>query len=158
MFSRKDTAAPAPAAPKYKAGDIVIWSRGHANRSARYLKLFRADDGDLFHQVIEISPEVGKAMPALAEDADLTPFGDREFFARRNIVYRFRDGAPADLGSCESDAGAAELVGMLEKARRAPTADQIYAGLEHGSVEHRAWLRSAIDAIYAGEAVPAPLP
>jgi hypothetical protein len=40
--------------------------------------------------------------------------------------------------------------------RESPTSNDIYKAIAHGDAAHRAWLKEALDALFAGRPVPPP--
>ena len=72
----------------------------------------------------------------------MTPDQRRQFAANASTGADLSPGDPVD-------AAALDHIFLLERAR-----DTLFDAIVHGDAEHKAWLKTAIDAHFAGEPVP----
>ena len=136
----------------YKPGDIVVTTYqqfGGDMLLYHYEKPFVALDGEVYHRVKSIG---GLAHDALVADADLSSIGQRRYFTAGSKVFELRESDLHLYATAISPDGATDMADRLQagyEAQGSPTADEVFLRIEHGTAEHRAWLREAVDDIFA---------
>jgi hypothetical protein len=146
----------------FNKGDIVVVS--YAERQPhlfRYVKGFVADDGEILHRVDSIETDFG-AHQAIVPDEHIELAGELRFFAVDHWVYELENDTIRQAANFDTSEAAGRCAQLMQAGLDAaqselrPSAGKLFLALEHGNAEHRAWLRTAINAIFAGEPVPLP--